>query len=156
MKNTHHIARRHLDKRFQTMSPEVVALLTPPTKGWVKAIREALGLTLAQLALKLGVSATRVTTIEQGECKGSVTLATMERMAQALGCQFVYAFIPHESLQSIVESQAKRKADVLLKQIGHTMHLEDQSTTTEEFEIQRKQLLDDLLAGKSARLWDEA
>ena len=67
MKNTHHIARRHLDKRFQTMSPEVVALLTPPTKGWVKAIREALGLTLAQLALKLGVSATRVTTIEQGE-----------------------------------------------------------------------------------------
>ncbi len=154
MKNATSFARRYLDKRFLSLKSQL-PLLERPTMGWIKAIREALGLTITQLAERLGISRQAVSVFEQDECKGSITLATMERVALALNGQFVYAIIPNESLQSVVENQAKRKTDALLKKIGHTMHLENQATTLEELELQRKQLIDDLLAGKSARLWDK-
>lgn len=157
MKTQLQMARRHLDERFASMV--ALDLLVRPPKGWVRAIRESLGLTLAQLGHRIGVSKQRAMALERQEIQDSVTLATMRRAAEALDCRFVYAIVPNgkqnNGLQGMVETQAKRKADAIIKQAGHSMGLEDQATSVREYEAQRNQLVRELLLGNPARLWDE-
>jgi DNA-binding transcriptional regulator YiaG len=51
-------AIRHLDKRFAALRP--LAKSARPPKGWLRAIRDALGMTTAQFASRLGVSQLRI------------------------------------------------------------------------------------------------
>ncbi len=78
-------------------------LFARPSRGWLKAIREALGMTTAQLGQRLGVVQSRVVAIEQAEAKGTVTLNSLEKAAQALDCRLVYALVPRQSLEDAVE-----------------------------------------------------
>ena len=80
-------AIRHLDKRFASLRP--LAKNARPPKGWLRAIRDALGMTTAQLARRLGVSQPRIIELEQSEISGGVTLNTLQRAAEALGCRLV-------------------------------------------------------------------
>ena len=36
---------------------------------------------------------------ERGEAKGKVTIETLKRMAEAMECEFVYAFVPKKNIQ---------------------------------------------------------
>jgi DNA-binding XRE family transcriptional regulator len=65
-------ARRQLDRRLKLL--QNTNELARPSRGWVKAIRESLGMTTAQLARKLGVSQPRVVEIEKGEMTSAITL----------------------------------------------------------------------------------
>ncbi len=65
-----------------------------PIRGWIRATRSELGLTGVQLAQKMGVQPPRVVEIEKGELAGVLTLNTLERAAEAMGYQFVYAMVP--------------------------------------------------------------
>ncbi|XVJ51413.1 MAG: mobile mystery protein A [Vampirovibrio sp.] len=154
MKSRSFEACRQLDKRFQSITAST--LFERPVKGWIKAIREALGMTLEQLGNRMKVSRQQVGYLEQDELKGSVTLATMERIANALGCRFVYALIPETSLQAKVHAQARQKALALLAQTSHSMNLEAQGVLPEEQEEQLQRLIDDFLTGKPSRLWEDA
>jgi predicted DNA-binding mobile mystery protein A len=146
-------AIRHLDKRFHLLRP-LVANPRPP-KGWLRAVRDALGMTTGQLARRLGVSQPRVVQLEKAEIDGSLTLNTLERVAAALGCRFVYAIIPEHSLAETVQAQAKSVADRRFSAVEHTMSLENQAVQSKTArDEQRRQLLDDLLR-HPARLWDE-
>ncbi|MEB3206877.1 MAG: mobile mystery protein A [Vampirovibrionales bacterium] len=153
MKSDADLARHHLDQRFQAM--KALEQFSRPQKGWVRAIREALGLTLEQLGQRMSVTKQRITQLERQEIRGSFSLNTLERAAQAMGCRLVYALVPENSLQTMIEQQANRKADEILKQTGHTMGLEDQSPRPQEVEALRQKLIQELLDGKLARLWDE-
>ncbi len=143
-----------LDKRFQSIKTS--DLLERPVKGWLKAIREALGMTLEQLGNRMKVSRQQVGSLEQDELKGSVTLATMERIANALGCRFVYALVPATSLQNKVHAQARHKALALLVQTSHSMNLEAQGVLPEAQEEQLQRLIEEFLTGKPSRLWEDA
>lgn len=123
-------ARRRLDARLEKWREQ--ASQPVPHQGWVRAIRDALGMSSTELAERLGVDQSRVPRIEQGEVKGSVTLDTMERAAEAMGCRFVYAIVPDESLAASVMKQARAKARGELGPVEHTMDLEDQSTAGQE------------------------
>lgn len=57
-----------------------------PPQGWVKAIREALGMPAAHLAQRLGVAPSTVTRMETSEADDTVSLATLRRAAEALDC----------------------------------------------------------------------
>lgn len=72
-----------------------------PAKGWLRAVREALGMSGRQFARRLGVSAPCITALEKKELSGSVTIKTMRRAAEALDCVFVYALVPRESLSEL-------------------------------------------------------
>ena len=74
-----------------------------PQKGWIRAIRDALGMNGRQLANRLNVTRQRVDQIENDELKGSATIRSMRRIAECLDCAFVYAFVPRTSLQQIVQ-----------------------------------------------------
>ena len=47
-------ARRKLDKRLFSLSED--SDFTSPPRGWLKAIRESLGMTTSQLGKRLGVA----------------------------------------------------------------------------------------------------
>jgi len=146
-------AIRHLDKRFLALRP--LAASPNPPKGWLRAIREALGMTTAQFARRLGVSQPRISELEQSEAGGHVTLHTLQRAAEALGCRLVYALVPERPLAEIVSRRAKLVAERQSEAVEHSMRLEDQAVQDKRARAElRRHLIDELLR-RPARLWDE-
>lgn len=101
-------SRLLLDAQLGALPPP--AGLAPPIRGWIKAIREALGMTSAQFAARLGVKQPSVVAIEQSEARGSIQLDTLRRAAAALDCTLVYALVPNGSLEEIVRNRARALA----------------------------------------------
>ena len=97
-----------------------------PRSGWIRAIRDALGMSTSELARRMGVSKARVGQIEQGERERTITLHTLERAAEALGCRVEYILVPREPLDDLVWAQAMAKARAEIGAVDHTMALEDQ------------------------------
>jgi predicted DNA-binding mobile mystery protein A len=146
-------AIRHLDKRFATLR-DLRETARPP-KGWVRAIRDALGMTTAQLGQRLGVSQPRVVEIEQGEVSGSITLRTLQRAAEALGCRLVYTLIPDRPLEETVRQRAEQLAQEKLIAVEQTMRLEDQSVKNKAASNEMLRQFTEVLLEHPARLWDE-
>ena len=99
-------ARQRLDEQFKTLSNN--SNLIRPPRGWVRAIRDALGMTSLQLGRRLGVSQARCIQIERAELEGSLTINSLEKVAQALGCTLVYALVPNTPLEQMVRTQAEK------------------------------------------------
>jgi len=116
--------RQQLDAKLKKFQPLRDAI--PPRKGWIRAIRDALGMTGEQLAKRIGVGKQRIARIEGDEARGNVTMQTMRRVAEALDCVFVYGFIPRTSLEQTVKDRAKRIAKKRMKRVSQTMKLEQQ------------------------------
>jgi len=147
------IARRHLDAKFDKIKE--INIFTRPTKGWIKAIRNALGLTTTQLAKRLNIAQPRIIAIEKDEVLGNLKISTLEGVADALGCELVYTIVPRQSLANMTYEQAEKKAKLMLKNAEHTMQLENQSSSKESNKEQLEELIKELLKGSQARLWDE-
>jgi len=108
-------------------------------------------MTSMQLATRLGVKQPSVLLMEQSEAKGSMELATLRRVAQALDCTLVYALVPNKPLETTVREKARAFARRRLGPIEHSMLLEDQQVKTKDSEA----WLDEILREKNPRLfWD--
>jgi len=146
-------AIRHLDRQFARMRP--LTKSQRPPKGWVRAIRDALGMTTTQLARRIGVSQPRVVELEQSEVGGSITLHSLQRAAEALGCRVVYSLVPDKPLAETVRERAERIADLRASAIEHTMRLENQAVRGKGVARKlRAQIIEDLTR-RPARLWDK-
>jgi predicted DNA-binding mobile mystery protein A len=145
---------QQLDKRFETLRPFLQSASRPP-RGWIKAIREAMGMTTGQFAKRIGVHQPRVIEMEKGEVSGKITVHSLERAAEALGCRLVYILVPEQPLAEAMHRQAERVSDQKLAAVEQTMLLEAQSVTDEQLRQEAKQRLIDQLMQKPARLWDE-
>lgn len=146
------LARKHLDERLTPLRES--AAFVRPARGWVRAIRDALGMTTAQLGKRIGVDQSRITKLEHAEIEGSVTLKTLRQAAEGLGCTLVYAFVPTPSLDEMVRERAGEIADRELARVNHTMRLENQALTQPDLKQERERLVSALLAGNPRRLWD--
>lgn len=146
-------ARRHLDKRLNILENSDV--LSRPPRGWIKAIREALGMTTAQLGARMGVSQPRAVAIEKAEESGSITLNSLKRSARALDCRLVYALAPRKSLESLVYDRARALAEKHLRSTSHTMALEDQSVDEADEMMQLDMLIRKLLEQSGSALWKD-
>ena len=143
-------ARARLDERFKAMGPFVRQ--SQPVRGWIKAIREALGMTAEQLAKRLGVKQPSIVALEQSEAKGTIELATLRRVAEALDCTLVYALVPNKPLEQTVRERARLFARRRLEPIAHSMALEDQKVQRKDTEA----LIDEILRETNPRrFWDE-
>jgi len=143
-------ARRALDTRFGGLRP--VADFRPPVRGWIKAIRDALGMSSAQLAKRLQIKQPTLIALEQSELKGTVQIKTLRRVAEAMDCTLVYALIPNESLDEIVRKQTRRVVERRLQSVEHSMRLEDQAVSPKDFDASLDALTRDL---NPRDLWDE-
>lgn len=143
-------SRAHLDGRFKELG--TVARYTPPARGWIKAVREALGMTTSQLAARLDVKQPSVVTMEQSEVKGTIELATLRRAAQALDCTLVYALVPNKPLETTIRARARAFARRRLGPVEHSMLLEDQKVAKAS---DSEAWLDEIVREKNPRLfWD--
>jgi predicted DNA-binding mobile mystery protein A len=147
------IARKKLDNRLNLL--QNVGGLARPPRGWIKAIREALGMTTAQLAKRLGVSQPRVLAIEKAESTGTLKLETLERAAQALDCRLVYALVPIKPLESMIEDRALALARKQLRATSHSMALEDQRVEKADEEEHLERLVRNLLGQSGSALWED-
>jgi len=126
-----------------------------PVKGWIRAIREALGMSGVQFAKRLGVSPQRVATLEKAEVAGAVTIRSMRYAAEALDCVFVYTLAPRGSLKDTIRRQALEVARERLKHTSHTMLLEDQQLSKEETRKALDAAVEELIDTMPKKLWDK-
>lgn len=146
------IARKQLERRLAPL--RTMALEAPPM-GWVRAIRESLGMTARQLASRMGVAASRIPVIERAEKTGATTVRTLRQAANAMDCVFVYAFVPVEPLEEIVRNRAARKAREEVARLDHTMRLENQALRASDLDDEERRAVERLVAGSLRGLWDE-
>jgi len=146
-------ARKNIDNKLNLLRNSNV--LVRPQRGWVKAIREALGMTTAQFGRRMGVSQPRASNVEKAEASGKITLDSLERAAEALGCRLVYALVPHKSLDALVKERARRLAERHVAAVSHSMTLENQRTPDEDTREQSERLAESLLHAPGSKLWDE-
>lgn len=126
-----------------------------PPSGWVKAVREALGMTATQLAQRLGVTTSTATRLEASEADDTVSLATLRRAAEALNCELQYSLVPRQPLAQMLEARATALARQQMAAVSHTMALEAQSTSRETVEAQTRALVEALRNGPRRNLWRE-
>jgi predicted DNA-binding mobile mystery protein A len=118
-------ARRELDRKFSAALLEPVA--ARPRSGWIRTIRNALGMSQAVLAERLGVSGSAVNQLERAELHGGITTGKLAEVAGALDCTLVYALVPNSTLEQTVNTQAETAAAQILGYAARTMALEDQA-----------------------------
>jgi predicted DNA-binding mobile mystery protein A len=119
-------SRELLDSHFDEWQ-QLRGLARPP-RGWVRAIREALGMSAATLAERLGTTAGAVSRLEQSEAGDRIRLDTLRRAADALGCDLVYLLVPRRPLTAVVRDRARELAHYQIAATEQTMRLEDQAT----------------------------
>ena len=146
------IVRRQLDATLAKFGK--VKNVQLPAKGWIRAVREALGMSGTQLAGRLQVSQPRVFKLEQGEPTGALTLKTMQQVAEALDCIFVYALVPRSSLEETVRTQARAVAAERLQRVSHTMLLEAQGLSSAEEQASLDAAIEELVRETPRGLWD--
>ncbi len=143
--------RKSLDQKLKAFTPAQKVI--PPKSGWLRALREALGMSTTQLAQRMGIQQSGVTLLEQREVSKKVSLETLERAAKALNCELVYALVPKESLEKIVDDQARASAREILSRTLHTMALEEQKPGEAENQLHWEELAADIKSKLDRRLW---
>jgi predicted DNA-binding mobile mystery protein A len=146
------LGRGVLDSQFADLRK--AKPITFPGGGWIRAIRETLGMTTGQLARRIGVSQPRVSAIEKAEATGSITLKTLRLAAEGLNCTLVHVLLPNEPLEAMVRERAERIATEQVRRTHQTMTLENQALEASPLKKERDRLVDELLRGDPRRLWD--
>jgi predicted DNA-binding mobile mystery protein A len=142
-------SRARLDERLAQFGP--AERYRAPARGWIRAIREALGMSTAQLAKRLGVRQPSIVDLERSEEKGSIELATLRRAAEALNCDLVYALVPHQPLETTIRERARALLRQRRRPIEHTMLLEDQDVAGR---VTERQIEDIIRETSPRRFWD--
>lgn len=109
--------------------------VTPPPTGWIKAIRNAIGMSMMQLGKRLSITKQSVQDIERREKDGSISIKALREAARALDMQLVYGFVPNDgSLEELIERKAKELAKQIVQRTSNSMKLEDQENSKQRIE----------------------
>jgi predicted DNA-binding mobile mystery protein A len=141
-------ARRHLDA---SLTPVRESALDLPADGWIRTLRQALGMSAVDLGVRMGITRAAVRRLEESERAGTIKLDTLNRAAEALGARVTYALTPIASLEQQVHDQALAVAARELGRVNHSMALEEQlPASIAEDELVRARARELL---ESPRLW---
>jgi predicted DNA-binding mobile mystery protein A len=127
--------RKTLDDKTAALKP--ISQFAAPSRGWIRAIRDALGMSHVDLAKRLGRISGTVDDLEISEVSGSIQLNTLRKTAEALGCTLVYALVPVTSLESFRLERARKIAEIHMRRVKHTMKLEGQAIEDDDELIAR-------------------
>ncbi len=147
--------RRIMEQKIERLG----ALNEPaPPSGWVKAVRGSLGLTIRQLADRVGVGHGSINQIEKREPKKRVTLESLEQIARAMDCKLVYAIVPQDAastLEDILNARAKEAATRILRSVEHSMRLEAQGTSEKDVLREVDRIAKELKETGDPRVWSK-
>jgi len=129
--------------------------LQTPLEGWLRTVRNALGMSGAQLARKMGVTRARVAQAERAERSGGITLKSMQATAEAMGCRFVYAIVPPERIEDIIMAQARKKAMAVVGTASKHMALENQTLPNDKIAQEVERLTQEIAREMPPDLWND-
>lgn len=138
---------RSLDKKLTKIDLES---FKRPGQGWIRTIREALGMTSKQMAGRMGMSQPRIIQMEKNEY--NLKISTLEKVAAALGCTLVYAFVPQEPIEQMLQKRAQSKAEKLIRKVNVNMALENQQVDSK---VMLEDMTKDLLDGSLSKIWED-
>ena len=124
-----------LDKKLSVFSN-----LEVPKSGWINLIRKTLGMTYAQLAKRTKTFPQVIKKFEQNETEDKITLNTLKKIASAMNCKFVYAFVPNVSFAKIIDDRVEDVSEDMIKRVSNTMSLESQLLKDDEILRQKNEL----------------
>lgn len=131
------------------------AALRVPSEGWLRTVRKALGMSGAQLGRRMGVTRARIAAAEQAELTGGITLRSMQAAAEAMGCRFVYAIVPPQSVEDMVTAQARKKALAVVGTVSRHMALEGQALPDDKTAQEVARLAADMAREMPPDIWDD-
>lgn len=155
MKQSNSLKIQQLEDSLAFFRPALGAPV--PAGGWVRAIRESLGMTHAQLATRMGGRTPQtVEAMQRSEAAGTIQLDTLRQLAEAMDCKLVYAIVPAKPIDEVLQHRARTLARQTLKGTSHTMRLEAQDLAPEAQQRALDRETARLLAGNPRRLWDQS
>ncbi len=85
-----------LDGLEQKIAPLLAAraVADRPARGWLRAVRDAIGLSQGEVAGKIGVRRQSYAQFEAAEDQGSISIGSLRRAASAMDCELVYFVVP--------------------------------------------------------------
>lgn len=143
---------RQLDKALEPFL--VLSGRRPPESGWIRTIREALGMSLRQLADRTKLTKNAIASAEANEARGTAQLNTLRVLADAMDCDLVYAVVPRRSLTETIERQAEIIASTLVDRISDSMELEAQGVGADERDHQLRELKAQIVRERGSDFWD--
>ena len=145
------ISREQLDRKLSPLKD--LAISGMPKQGWIRTIREALGMSGA-VRKKAGLGQPRISRLENAEITGDLKVSSLQKMAKALGMRFIYGFVSEGSLEEMVRNQAKKIVLRRMERLDRTMQLEQQGLSDEEKGKAVEEMIDKLLMENAKDLWD--
>lgn len=146
--------------QFQQLNEKMLQLagmqyvIVPPI-GWIKAIRNGIGMSMEQLGKKLSITKQGVMDMEKREKEGAITIKSMQEIAKAIDMQFVYGFVPDAgSLEQMIEMRALEMATIIVQRTSNSMKLEDQANSKERIEKAIKERATEIINKTPKILWD--
>ena len=144
------LLRRQLDRKSAS-----AAAFSPPREGWIKAVRAALGINGRLLASRMGIARSHLSHLESAELTRAVTLKSLTKVADALDCDVVYAFVPRAgTFEKALTARARAVAKSLVDRVAGTMALEAQATDDSARERLIESTATDLVRTLDKCLWD--
>lgn len=137
---------------------KAVADVAVPQEGWVKTVRKALNMSVAQLAKRLEVTRAYIYKAENAEQSGGLTLKKMNQIANAMDCRFVYAIVPWMppyTIEEMVSIKAKKMTAEIVKKTNTNMALEAQALSLEDLEKEIDRVAEEILRDKPSDIWNE-
>jgi len=147
------LMRKQLDSQFKAWGK--IKHQPHPKKGWINLIRNALGISTRRLAKLVGVSQGQIVQFEKGELNQTLTIASLQKVADSMGCQLVYGLIPKTNLEDIITKRATEIAKKRVTRVSHSMKLEAQGVDAQTEQAQIKELANELRRGPSKKLWSD-
>ena len=152
MSNTQYATAELLDRQLPALQAAASTLRSRPAKGWIAAIRTALGMSSPALAKLLKVSQPTIHEYETGEVRGSITLETLRRVAEALDAELIVALVPRKPVAAALRARAEFIAREEMRAVINTMRLEDQEVEGEATREEYEKLVTSLLTNPR-KLW---
>jgi predicted DNA-binding mobile mystery protein A len=143
MKRPDKLAMKQIERRLKNLRS--IAKDTSVRTGWIAYMRQAMFMTLSNLAKASGLSPATVQQMEKREKVGKVTIETMRKIAAAMECDFVYALVPKQELNEFLKKKASAKATRIVREADLHMTLEDQRVS-EDIKDRIEGIAEDLLA----------
>lgn len=153
MSNTQADAAALLDRKLLELQAAALVLKSRPPKGWVSAIRTALGMSSLAFAKRLNVSQPTAYQYEKSEAQGTISLETLRRIAEALDADLVVALVPRKTVAETLRARAETIAREEMLAVVRTMQLEAQEVDADATREDYRKLVKTLLSNPR-KLWN--
>lgn len=146
------LQRLHLDQKLSLLRNH--ELPSTPHGGWIRNLREALGMSREQLATRLKITPQSLADIEAAEAEDRITLATLKRVAAALNADLRLAIVPALPLAEMLQKQARKVATEIVSETQASMALEAQGNSKDFVNQRIEELANELVRSGDRRIWN--